>query len=158
MDNQIELSGVPPHGIEPIRDQLLQVLKGCERYTNGRYTADSMIALCEEGRSLLFIAFDLPDGQLRIRGAVICAINVYPLRTMLLIQFLGGDSAKAWVQNMYSLLERFARDNGCNGLEWTGRMGWLRLLPQFNLIGVTGEVDFVEGGRESADSTDGNPD
>lgn len=143
----IEVSAVPPDGIQFIKDQVLGQLAPVSRYTNGRYLAEDMVRLCEAGSSALFIAFE-PDGAERVdvMGAVVVALNQYPRRKVLFVQFVGGDRTRLWRQNMYELLKRFALDNGCDGIEGVGRIGWLRWFPMFTPIAIMGEIDLV-GGR-----------
>lgn len=143
---EIEVSAVPPDQIAAVLDGVLEALKGCERQTRGRYRAEDMVSLCLDGRSVLFVAFSVEGEEPVIHGAVVAAVNEYPRRRLLLVQFVGGDRSRLWRQNMSDLIERFARDSGCDGIEGVGRLGWMRLFPQFIPVAVMGEWSFV-GGR-----------
>lgn len=155
----IEVSAVPPDGIDIIESQALGHLEKVARYTNGRYEAEDMLDLCRQGRSFLFIAFQIEDGFPRVLGTLVCAINQYPRRKILFVQFIGGDRSRLWRQNIYSLIERFAIDHGCDGIEGIGRMGWLRWFPQAVPIAIMGEIDLVRGrGQFRPESADSNAD
>lgn len=142
----IEVSAVPPDGIEPLRDQLLPLLRRVARWTNGRYEAEDMIELCEQGKSLMFIAFeDDGEGWIKVVGVVICCINIYPRLKCMWVQFIGGDRGRLWDQNMYSLVREFALEHGCERIEGAGRIGWLRWFREFTPIAIMGEIDIVGG-------------
>ncbi len=155
----VEISAVPPQSIEKIADLVIPHLRRVEVQTNGRYLAEDMLAMCVEGRSFMFVAFTSREDGVEILGVVVCAINIYPRLKALFIQFIGGDRAKLWRQNMYNLLERFAIDHGCDRVEGVGRIGWLKWFPQAVPIAVMGEIDLVRGrGQFRPISTDGNTD
>lgn len=155
----VEVSALPPEHIDALEDQLLKCLEPVERQTNGRYLAQDMLDLARAGLSFLFIAFRARKDGIEVLGAVVCAINLYPRRKILFIQFLGGDRSRLWRQNMYNLLKRFARDNGCDAMEGIGRVGWLRWFPRIVPIAIMGEVALVGGrGKLGTEQSDGNSD
>ena len=47
---------------------------------------------------------------------------------MLAGQFLGGVKIMRWRDPMLETLEKWARDNDCDGLEMTGRNGFEKVL------------------------------
>jgi hypothetical protein len=44
------------------------------------------------------------------------------------MQFTGGVELKKWKKPMLELLQRWARDNGCEKIESPGRPGWARVF------------------------------
>ena len=42
--------------------------------------------------------------------------------------FCGGKELVKWKDQMLDLLRKWAKDNGCSGIEATGRRGWAKSL------------------------------
>ena len=111
---------------DSIRDM---VVKTCA-YSNGRYTADDVLKLLLNDKLMLWIAF---DDDMTIHGFSVTCITHYPSKRALTVAFLGGVNAKIWLGVMDDVLIKWARDNGCDCLEGTGRSGWMRVKPSLNL-------------------------
>ena len=54
----------------------------------------------------------------------------YPNSQMLAFQFLGGEDFDGWYPDMLKILEAFALDGGCNGVEGTARFGFWKWLEK----------------------------
>lgn len=156
----IELSGVMPQHIPLIADKILPYLRNVEPWTKGRYLAEDMLHECETGLSWMFVAYEPGEEleNLNILGVVIVTIAVYPRRKLLFVKFIGGDKTRLYRQDMYDLLKKFAVENGCDGIEGAGRIGWTRVFPEFEPVGLFGEINFVERGVEGAIQSDGHTD
>ena len=94
------------------------------KYTYGRYTSDDIYDSVTEHDYQLWVAFDGKD----IKGAVVTNIMVYPKRKLLCMSFCGGHGLKEWKEPMLSLLQRYAKDMGCDGIEATARAGWAKIF------------------------------
>jgi hypothetical protein len=93
-------------------------------YTDGRYEIDDVLEMVLGGGFLLWIAFD----DERIKGAVITQMMDYPRKRFLGCPFVTGDDFASWKKPMLEMLQRFAKDNDCAGLEATARLGWSRVF------------------------------
>ena len=49
---------------------------------------------------------------------------------MLNLLFCGGEDLEGWHENVLVLLEQYARDHGCSGMELIGRAGWKKFLQK----------------------------
>jgi len=49
---------------------------------------------------------------------------------MLAFQFLGGEDFDGWYPDMLKILEAFALDGGCDGVEGTARFGFWKWLEK----------------------------
>lgn len=88
--------------------------------SNGRWTmGDLLLALCM-GDQQLWITKE--DGK--IVAALTTQIVDYPSSRMLAVQFLGGKQFDEWSHSLLTLLEEFAKDSQCNGIEAVGRFGF----------------------------------
>jgi len=99
----------------------------CEKavpYTYGRYKVEDMYDMIMSGSHHLWVA--QIDGV--FKGIVITNIITYPQKTYLAMQFCGGFDLKEWKNEMLSKLRRFAKDMNCDGIESTGRKGWLKIF------------------------------
>jgi hypothetical protein len=91
-------------------------------WTHGRASVDDILRFILTGEMQLWIGH---DGE-KIYGHVITQIKTYPQCKMLVIQYCAGmpNHMKYVEDEMYDLLDRFARDAQCSGIEFVGRPGW----------------------------------
>lgn len=67
----------------------------------------------------------------KVIGFCTSAVTKYDEIQMLQVRMLAGDFFSEWIDDMHDMLEKFARENGCDGLELIGRRGWVRKLERF---------------------------
>jgi|TARA_R110002020_G_scaffold10088_2_gene39138 hypothetical protein len=94
---------------------------------NGRWSLEALYASILHGEQQLWVAF---DEDKNIEGVGTTEIAYYPAKTMLAIQFLGGKNFNGWVWDMLEKFKQFGRDQGCQGIEATGRPGFWKWLGQ----------------------------
>ena len=63
-----------------------------------------------------------------IKGAVVTMISQYPRKKYLDMLFTGGIELENWKEPMLDLLQKWAFDNKCDGIESTGRPGWAKIF------------------------------
>jgi len=73
----------------------------------------------------LWIVF---DDDKKIIAALTTRFVDYPDKRLLAGQFLGGEKIMQWRDSMLETLERWAKDNNCDGVEMTGRKGFTKVL------------------------------
>lgn len=93
-------------------------------YTFGRYTVDDIYDSIMDYDHTLWIAFD-EEG---IKGAVVTMFTTYPRKKFLNMVFTGGIELSKWKEPMLKLLQHWAFDNNCDGIESTGRPGWAKIF------------------------------
>jgi hypothetical protein len=120
----IEVSLVPTEYIDTCWSKVERFIDKAAEYTYGRYTTSNIYDLVKDGDYQLWVAFD--DGV--FKAAVVTSVIAYPQKKMLSMQFCGGEDIHAWLKPMISLLKRFAKDVGCEGLESTARRGWAKMF------------------------------
>jgi len=120
----IEVSLVPTQFIDTCWAQIEPFMERAAKYTYGRYTSDDIYDSVVEHNYQLWVAFD----ETGIKGAVVTNIGIYPKRKLLTMAFCGGQDLKEWKDPMLSLLQRFAKDMGCDGIESTARAGWAKIF------------------------------
>ena len=111
--------------------------------SSGRWTTEHLLAALCTGNQSLWVAYD-DEGY--IRAAMTTQIVFYPGIKMLAIQFLGGDGFDEWNDGILSLVERYATDCGCKGVEAVARFGFWPFLKRrkYSRSHVTYDLFFEE--------------
>ena len=118
----MKIALIPPGMVVDTIPQLLPYLKMSEEQTRGRATVDDILKFVLNGQMQLWIGHE--EG--RIYGHVITEIKEYPRRKMLVAQYCAWEPnhMQYMEDEMFDLLNRFAKDTGCSGIEFVGRPGW----------------------------------
>ena len=95
--------------------------------SRGRWTIEALFSCIASGQQHLWVAF---DADKNINGVGTTEIVMYPNKKMLVIQFLGGKQFNEWVWDMLEKFNEWGRDNQCQGIEATARMGFWEWLKQ----------------------------
>ena len=95
--------------------------------SNGRWSMEALYASILHGHQQLWLAF---DEDKNIDGVGTTEIVFYPAKTMIAMQFIAGKNFDSWMWDMLDKFKQFGRDNGCQGIEGTGRPGFWKWLGQ----------------------------
>jgi len=120
----VEVSLVPKEFVEGCWSQVEGYLEGAAKYTYGRYNVQDIKDCITDYDHQLWIAFEND----KIYCAVVTEIANYPRCRILAMQFTGGVELKKWKKPMLEILQRWAKDNGCEKIESPGRPGWARVF------------------------------
>jgi len=120
----IKVSMVPPDHVFQCWDKVEKYLEGAAQYTHGRYEVGDILDCITDYDHTLWIAFDDEE----IKGAVVTNIMTYPRKKYLSLVFCGGVELDEWKDDMLKLLQCWAYDNNCDGIEATARPGWLKIF------------------------------
>ena len=120
----MKISLIPPDHIDAVWLKAGPLLKKATDLSGDRYKVSDVYRQLRKGDKNLWIAF---EGD-AVLGAVTSEVVDYPGRRMLILHFCGGEDMASWFTPMLDTLERWARDNNCNGIEVFGRDGWKRWL------------------------------
>ena len=120
---------IPPGMVADTIPQLLPHLKTSQEWTKGRVTVDNILKFVLDGQMQLWVAHE--EGK--IYGHVITEIKQYPQCRMLVVQYCAGEPnhMKYVDDEMFDLLDRFAMDAGCSGIEFVGRPGWRKQAEKY---------------------------
>ena len=110
-------------------DQLMIIWEDVEKYlrksckrSKGRTTTQDIFYECINNQSSLWIIFD--TGNMKILGCAITQITDYPTgKRMLNLEHTSGKNMQDWVEDGIEVMIKFAKANGCEGLEGMGRHG-----------------------------------
>ena len=120
----IQISLVPPTMVNQIWPQVEKYLEGAADYTHGRYQVDDILTAITDYEHLLWIAFDGAN----IKGAVVTNYINYPRKKFLAMTFCGGVDLDEWKDPMLKMLQAWAFDSKCDGVEATARLGWAKIF------------------------------
>lgn len=120
----MRVSMVPNDHVDAVWDKVKDYLDGAAQYTHGRYTVDDIYDCIKEYDYTLWIAFE----EDKIKAAVVTNFAHYPRKKYLVMTFCGGDQLEQWKDPMLTLLQRFAYDTQCDGIEATARLGWTKIF------------------------------
>jgi len=113
---------IPPGMVAQTIPALLPYLTKSQEWTRGRATVDDILRFILTGQMQLWVGHE--EGK--IYGHVITEIKDYPQRRMLVVQYCALESHHMQYMDdeVSDLLDRFAKDAGCSGVEFVGRPGW----------------------------------
>lgn len=100
--------------------------------TTGRLTAEDLIKLVRDGIYQLWVVFDTDERSLKTHGIVLTELKQYPRKKFLCIQHCTGRQGSLQDSGVdtIAILEKFALDEGCAGVEFVGRFGWERFAER----------------------------
>ncbi len=116
-----------PYGVlHTVIPSLVSYLETSEMWTKGRASVDDLIRFLYTGQMNLWLFYD--DSTQETLGYVMTEIKQYPQCSMLVFQCCAGDygTLPDVVSKAFNLIEQFAKDAGCSGIEFFGRPGWRR--------------------------------
>ena len=120
----MKVSLFPYEEVEKLWPRVEPYMEGAAEYTYGRFTADDILDQILHYDHTLWAAYD----EQCIRGATVTSIIHYPRTKSLAMVFEGGIDIKEWADPMVAVLRKWAKDNGCDDIECTGRPGWAKIF------------------------------
>jgi len=122
----VNVTLVPQDQVLDVWPRIAEYMRESAEYTNGRYDAEDILSLILDYSYPLWIAFEGHD----IKGAVVTRFVQYPKKKYLSLDFVGGARGEGmgWKDPMLAVMRRWAKDNHCQGIESTGRLGWERIF------------------------------
>jgi len=122
--SDIHISLVPPEHVPAAWESVEPFMERAVEMTNGRYAIEDIYDALMHRNHNLWIVF---TGN-RVLGSMVTAIRQYPRKTYLELSFIGGDEGMEWKDQMLDILQRWAYDNNCNGIESCARLGWAKIF------------------------------
>ena len=141
--SRVQVAAVPQDHILRVWPKVSHYIAAACKYTRGRFEAEDVLDQILDGDHILWIAFE----DQNIKGAVVTNIMYYPRSKWVGCPFVTGDDFASWKYPMLRTLQRWARDNGCEGLESTARLGWARVFKEdgYEPLWQTFQLPAAEG-------------
>jgi hypothetical protein len=125
---ELKVSLILPKHIDIFWPRVKDLLKKSVRFTYGRYTLDDIHDVLSSGEYQLWVVYEGDE----FIAAIATTITQYPQRKCLCIHFIGGTQLSEWKDKFLFKLRGFARDMKCDGIEATGRPGWVKHIVNQN--------------------------
>ena len=122
------VSFIPKEVLSVVARDVERFLEPAINLSGGRDSMSSVWKSLLADQSQLWMAFEDEDNK--PKGALVTRIGQYPLKKMINYLYIGGDDLKEWHQDMLAIVEKFAREKDCQGMELVGRKGWDRFLKE----------------------------
>lgn len=103
------------------------LLRPAVERSHGRWTMDNLFSALYAGHQQLWVGYIEKDD---IKFAITTEVADYPNARYLAIHFLGGTDFNSWSDDMLAMLERFAKDQSCCGVEAVARFGFWPLFKR----------------------------
>lgn len=78
------------------------------------------------GNQSLWLVFE--DDPFQVIGAFTIRVKSYPAGAALAGEHLGGERLSEWADQLFQIMEQYARDLNISHLELIGRRGWEKIL------------------------------
>jgi hypothetical protein len=121
----MQVSLVDPNYVSAVWKEVEPILGKSIHTAHGRYTMDDILREIVNFEQHLWVVF---NDDKKIIASLTTRFIFYPRKKMLAGQFLGGVKIMRWRDPMLETLEKWAKDNDCDGLEMTGRNGFEKVL------------------------------
>ena len=120
---------VPLGMVSSVIPALLPYLAESEKWSKGRASVDDILRFVLNQQMQLWVVHE----ENTIYGHVITEIKEYPRCKMLVVQYCAGESDHMQYvdDEIFDLLDRFAKDAGCSGIEFVGRPGWRKQAEKY---------------------------
>lgn len=120
---------VPPGMVSSVIPALLPYLAESEKWSKGRASVDDILRFVLNQQMQLWVVHE----ENTIYGHVVTEIKEYPRCKMLVVQYCAGEpNHMQYVDDeIFDLLDRFAKDAGCSGIEFVGRPGWRKQAEKY---------------------------
>jgi hypothetical protein len=122
------VSYIPKEVFSVVARDVERFLAPAIELTHGRDDMTSIWRSLMLQQAQLWMAFD--DETDKPKGALVTRVEMYPLKKMMNYLYIGGNDLKEWHKDMLAAVEKFARAEGCRGMELVGRRGWDRFLKE----------------------------
>jgi hypothetical protein len=127
----IELIFIPQKLVEKVwikvEPDVKSALERSGQYANSNHIKQH----CLKNEMQLWILWNKENKDKKYYGVVITEVIQRPLIKVLNIRIMVGNNRENW-QHYISIIEDFAKQNGCDKMELIARPGWERVLKQFN--------------------------
>lgn len=117
---QISCVLVPVEWVPSEWPAAMKLLQPAVERSKGRWNMGALLAALCQGRQQLWLAFD----DEKLYGAMTTQIMEYPGCKMVAAHFLGGEQFDLWCDRLLDVLEEFAKNHDCKGVEATARHGF----------------------------------
>lgn len=129
VSEKITVSVVNPQMLEVIWPSAKDMVELAIEHSNKELTIDSIYDRLLIGEMLLITVLE----EDKMVAALTIEKNIYPSeKEVILVTAAGGADMYLWIDKAMELVERIAKQQGCEEIYIIGRTGWAKVLKQKN--------------------------
>jgi len=140
----MDVALISPVQVPYVVGAVLPYLVKSEQWTGGKAKVDDILRFVLNGQMQLWAVYE--DNT--IYGHYITEVKKYPQCQMLVVQYCSGEPhyMETVEEKAFGMLESFAKDASCMGIEFVGRPGWRKAADKYGyeLRSVTYQKMFGE--------------
>lgn len=123
----VEIFHAPPAIIPMAWIDIAPLIAPAVDLAGGRHTLATTLDRLQNARMQALV------GLVNAKPVMACVTQValYPAQKWLQVPFCGGRGMKLWLEPLLDAIDGLAYDNGCVGIEISGRGGWVRVLRKY---------------------------
>jgi len=128
-EKQIDVVAIPADRVGAYWPSVAEFVWPAFEHFPGEMDLPTLLRRLSIGEGTLWVAF----GDGRFFGGCITQLYDYPAFRAVQIVGLGGVEFSRWHAEMNVWLDRYAKLHGATRLEFYGRRGWEKMLPEFKV-------------------------
>lgn len=122
------LIGIPPENVDQVWPLIEDRIEEACLTSRGKEKAFDIARSARHGEKQIWVVW---DGDAKdVLAVVVTELAVYPRKMVCRINICIGDGRERW-QHHIEVIENWAREKGCRGMELFARPGWSRVLKQY---------------------------
>jgi hypothetical protein len=122
----IKISAVPPEMVDDYWDVAFRLFSKSFEYSSMKISPEDVYEDVMRGNQSLWLVFE--EEPFEVIGAFTIRVKTYPAGAALAGEHLGGERLAEWADQLFQIMEQYARDLGIKHLELVGRRGWEKIL------------------------------
>ena len=123
------VTALPYHVIDDMWIIVEPWLERASKITDGLYAAEDIKDRLDKQEMALWLVIDDENNDVPI-ACYTTRIIQYPKGRGMAVDFVGGRMMGSWLDDVLSMIDKYARDSQCTHIEGGGRKGWLPALEK----------------------------
>lgn len=124
--SEFNVRSIPPALVDRFWHYAEPYIKRALDHTSGEFLVEDLKRFCKDNYVQLWL---VAEGN-RVVAAVTTEVVVYPQRKHLRVITLAGSKAPEWTGQVDTILNDWARSQGCNAMEAFVRKGYVPILAK----------------------------
>tara|TARA_R100001129_G_scaffold23391_1_gene14914 strand:+ start:180 stop:605 length:426 start_codon:yes stop_codon:yes gene_type:complete len=121
---------IPTDKIKEVENFVTDSINKALKFSGNHYNLDDVLKQLYDGTAQLWILWN-EKKKTKYQGCIVSKILERPNSKSLNLFIVTGQDRKLW-QDKITILEDFAKQEGCSHLETYARPGWSRILKKHN--------------------------
>ena len=121
---------IPTDKIKEVENFVTNSIDKALKFSGNHYNLDNVLKQLYDGTAQLWILWN-EKKKTKYQGCIVSKILERPNSKSLNLFIVTGQDRKLW-QDKITILEDFAKQEGCSHLETYARPGWSRILKKHN--------------------------